>query len=506
MKTIRTFAILLMFVPLGWTLAGPRYNEVRQKSAHNSFQKMESVLDQMVYHRIRSLEFDFHNSKATRSSLKGDWYVYHINVVDANTSCDRLSDCLKLLRAFHDATPGHEPVTVWLDIKTDWRSGQNPAELDALLNARIGRDNIYAPRELSDGCAGQSQLRSVVRDAACGWPLLEDLRGKFLFVLTGSDSRLYAYSGSDATADSRSAFIAPGLSSAAQVGVRSYVVFYNMSDSNRHLGDDVQSAHFVGRAYYINDSGKWSDAVRYRVNHIATDKVNYHQDSWARTHNALGWPFECFLEDCGKRAPTDNVITLNAKSDDIWGSSDSFGFLYDKDQSNGTWTALASSVSSHTEDWSKGCVMARASLSAKSAYLAICKPGDDHKLRVQYRKSFGSSTSRTDIDLGRAATDEGITLDDESRLFLKLRVSDSGKCATGYGSYGGDTWVAIKSFCFSDRLAYQGLAASSHNTGKWIKFHFSGVTKNGAAKADVVNFYHLTPVGSGSDVRALDSF
>ena len=53
-----------------------RYNEVRQTSSHNAFQRLEGIYDQVVYWRIRSLEIDLHRGKPFRSALKKDWYIY----------------------------------------------------------------------------------------------------------------------------------------------------------------------------------------------------------------------------------------------------------------------------------------------------------------------------------------------------------------------------------------------------------------------------------------------
>jgi hypothetical protein len=52
-----------------------RYNEVRQKSAHNALQQQEGIYDQIAYWRIRSLEMDLHRGKLGYKPLKGDWFV-----------------------------------------------------------------------------------------------------------------------------------------------------------------------------------------------------------------------------------------------------------------------------------------------------------------------------------------------------------------------------------------------------------------------------------------------
>ena len=65
-----------------------RYNEVRQTSSHNSFQRSEGIYDQVVYWRIRSLEIDLHLGKPFRDALKKDWYVYHVAGIDPDTTVD----------------------------------------------------------------------------------------------------------------------------------------------------------------------------------------------------------------------------------------------------------------------------------------------------------------------------------------------------------------------------------------------------------------------------------
>ena len=38
-----------------------RYNQVRQKASHNSYQRSEGLADQIVYWRLRGVELDIHN-------------------------------------------------------------------------------------------------------------------------------------------------------------------------------------------------------------------------------------------------------------------------------------------------------------------------------------------------------------------------------------------------------------------------------------------------------------
>src|SRR5690349_15338941 len=49
--------------PTSPTPLGPRLDEVRAKSSHNSYERDEALFDQLVYHRVRSIELDIHVAK-----------------------------------------------------------------------------------------------------------------------------------------------------------------------------------------------------------------------------------------------------------------------------------------------------------------------------------------------------------------------------------------------------------------------------------------------------------
>ena len=462
---------------VGFAKAFPnrRYNQVRQKSSHNSFQKQEALIDQLVYHRIRSLELDLHTSKGSSWPITAqDWYVYHFAGVDADTTCHRFSDCLDELRSFHDATPDHEVVTVFLDIKDSWKSTVNPSDLDARIQAHLPPSAVFRPADwVSNHCPGETTLKGVASNPSCGWPLLRDLRGKFIFVLTGKSDYLNQYVSNNSVALLRTAFVAHKAEDLDDIDAHDYGVFFNMTTSNQSLAVSINSRGFIGRSYYVNSSSTWSNAEFFGVHHLATDKINYHQDPWARTHNANGWPFECFVSCSSSLEEEHQTIGVEVDSEDIWGSSDHFRFHYEITSGNNFWTAAINTKNSHTEDWAKGCLMARQAFSSSSPYFAVCRPNDDHKLRIQWRSSTGGSTSRTD---GNIVPND--TIDEESITRVALYVYNSGTCAAGYGSVGGSSWQLIGYKCFSQPLSRQGLASSSHDGGK-IKFLYSSVRKNG---------------------------
>ena len=156
---------------------------------------------------------------------------------------------------------------------------------------------------------------------------------------------------------------------------------------------------------------------------------------------------EMCIRDRSDRIENTRILRFLVNSGDIWGSSDDFAFARILVPLNtySRWSAGINSANSHTEDWAKGCLMARRTLAANSAYFAVCRPADDHRLRIQWRSSNGGSTSRTDgIDI--VPQDEGEdAIDDESITFVRLTVQKIGNnwCAKGEGSQNRVNWVQI---------------------------------------------------------------
>jgi hypothetical protein len=175
----------LLFLPL-LTLAAtaqeqtsPPYDLVLQKASHNSYARDESLFDQLVFHRVRSLELDIWQSQ--------HWKVGHNGSGEASSKCSPLAQCLAMLAAFHRVTPQHEAVTVWLE-PTDYQGG-SPSPfpflaLDGLLLASLGRSALFAPEDLmaTDCQPAHSANLSQLVDR-CGFPPTDALRGKFVFVL-----------------------------------------------------------------------------------------------------------------------------------------------------------------------------------------------------------------------------------------------------------------------------------------------------------------------------------
>lgn len=465
--------------------AGLRYDEVYQKATHNSYERDEALFDQLVYHRVRALELDIHIGKTLWPDVPGNWYVYHADIPTQNaTLCHRFSDCLDALVAFDVAVPDHEVTTVFIDLKDDFdAAGHGPADLDALLLAKLG-PKVFTPADLLAKCGGTS-LRAAVT-GACGWPTLAELKGRWIFALTGGTAcapggRLHSYG----AGGGKAAFMAAGVDGTCPVS--SYasepdVVFLNMAFSDVASATPAHAAGLVSRVYYgglgggLDDQPSWDAAVAAQAHFLATDKVNFEYDTWSTTHNARGYPFHCFGNCPDTLVEGSAPIGTRVSSGDLWGSSDNGAFFSANDAAaNVAFEAAISTRNSHVEPWGKGCLMARADASPSSPYFAVCRPSDSHVVRVQSRTSAGGNTSATEVDLVPSDT-----VDQDAVTFARLEISGSASAPTlkGYGSLDGKSWKLIASSSFSVALPQRGVFASAHGSPEPLRFLFHALVRD----------------------------
>jgi hypothetical protein len=416
MKITLAIALSLLFIPISVAAAAedrlppPIYDLVLQKASHNSYARDESLFDQLVFHRVRSLELDIWESQ--------HWKVDHNGTGESSTKCHSVAQCLAMLAAFHKVTPQHEVVTVWLE-PTDYQGGQpNSSQfpylaLDQLLIASLGRPALFAPADLVAMAAacppGHFSNLSELVDS-CGFPTTDALRGKFIFVLMdandGEDQALIQYLGNDlanAVPTSRLAFVGPD--PARGIDWHGAAVFFNdngaIQKTNPHYGAKTDRGAVRNCCAGVNECSDpsntdWKTMLAAKTQHMGTNCINYQTSPWAVTHNANGWPFRCVdPQDCAAKAEATDIVGVRVSSGDLEGNADDFGFAYESlpaDSQNWQMDAYVSSAGSRTDPWAKGCLMARQSLESNAAYFAVCRP-DQHVLRIQYRTSKGGNTA-----------------------------------------------------------------------------------------------------------------
>lgn len=483
-----------------------RYDQVRQKSVHNSFQKAEGVYDQVVYWRVRSLEVDVHTWHLFDDGDDGvvvdpetgldDWFVYH-EVWDRNSSIHRLGGFLRMCAGVQRALPEHEVITLFLDIKdgfpADVTATRSRARFDALLDAHLG-PHLYRPADLLATDPTAESLSDAVERT--GWPTLRELRGKFVIVLTGGPLQLRNYIGPGETAADRTAFVSDGISAPGEIGADRDIVIHNMSDEHLALAREVSSRGFVARAYYVNDRDEWDEAAAGSCHHVATDLINARRDSWSTTSGPTGFPFRAHAGPTPQEHEPGTVGGIWARSGDIWGERDSFLFHHraltaaEADQS---YEFLISGANSHEDDWTKGGIMARAGLDPGAPYLGIFRPGEKHGLRAQIRVASGGPTMVLDRHLGPRWR-FGSYFEQDTLAYARLELTDGGRHAAAYGSIDGVDWEQLGLFEFDEPLLLHGLAVSSHGQRRGVKYLF--VVPGGGPRPPFDTTSAISPDGS----------
>jgi hypothetical protein len=471
------------------------YAAAVQKSVHNSYERLEPLVDQLVFHRVRSIELDIHSGKAGETAANGDWFVYHDDVpFFRDTSCTRLSDCLGQLAAFHRAFPRHEVVTLWVDLKDAFSAGHAAADLDALLAKVLGRTSLFAAEDAKKRCAGATTLRESLA-GTCTFPTLDELRGKILVTVTGG-------SACDAaspvmTYDGAIAFRAPNHSSTCTPKAGDDV-FVNLSYDERAQATEARSRGLVTRIYKggvpggLDTKEDFEGAIAAGALHAATDKANADADGWSATHDQRGYPFRC--AGCEGHVEPGSIFGLRATSGDLWDAADSAFFAFaDVTTAAGVddWTALVSVPSSHVQEFAKACLVARASESPGAPYAAACRTFDASPPRMQVRATENGATTTT--------TSPPIAgLGAEVPAFLRLRVEPNGNKSkvTAETSGNGQTWTNVGTTDLDGLLPLRGVVVSAHDGGP-LRASFADVRRNGAP----VPFTALTKkiaIGSGA--------
>ncbi len=181
-----------------------RVNHVQAKGTHNSYHLRNSdpvddshrydmpALDiQLGTNGIRQLELDIHYS-----SDEG-FTVFHIPLLDEETTCRTFRQCLETIKGWSDRNPGHHILFVWIEIK-DLIDPEKVDDLDA-LDAEIR--SIWPPERLltpDDVQGSYGSLGQAVRES--GWPTLGQTRDQIMFMLNNTDDNHYE----DYTADGTS--------------------------------------------------------------------------------------------------------------------------------------------------------------------------------------------------------------------------------------------------------------------------------------------------------------
>ncbi len=171
-----------------------RINHIQMKGTHNSYH-VEPLISPTREYMYTHQTLDFQASQQGVRQFEIDvWWdireglrVYH-NQYDSGTTCPTFENCLSTLLSWSNENPLHHPIFIWVEPK-DWP--EQAAEVTTTLELSGLLDDIeqeiaqFWPLNKTitpDDVRGES---ASLKDAITteGWPLLEDSRGKAIFVL-----------------------------------------------------------------------------------------------------------------------------------------------------------------------------------------------------------------------------------------------------------------------------------------------------------------------------------
>lgn len=248
-----------------------RYNEARFKASHNSYDRAISIREQLRFdrddpelHGFRGLELDVHQDTGGC-----DWCVRH-----------EMGECARVER-FGDAAPGVEGgcLSAWL---TELRSWSDDDRSHDVITVTIDLKEVTRPETFRDDFDGV--LRSVGFDdsrvfrpieVTGHWPTLGEMRGLFVFCLSGMESVKSKY----AMSSERLCFADISLEPGQRPPEGDPRLFININWRNFELGqghtfERPTGRPYVVRAYSLRDDpalGSWDGAERAGVNVMATN-------------------------------------------------------------------------------------------------------------------------------------------------------------------------------------------------------------------------------------------
>ncbi len=134
---------------------------------------------------VRAFELDVHQGL-------GGFEVYHISVIDSQSSCDAFTDCLEIIRGWSQAHALHLPIAIWIEIKDS--TGGLPIDagdldlLDDDIRSVFSEEFLLTPDDIQGDAAS---VRAALEQD--GWPTLAELRGQVYFILLNTDQKSEDY-------------------------------------------------------------------------------------------------------------------------------------------------------------------------------------------------------------------------------------------------------------------------------------------------------------------------
>ncbi len=176
--------------------------------------------------------------------------VLHIQEIDYLSTCPTLVGCLQEMRAWSDAHPGHLPITINLELKSDALPAPfdvtpiqpfDAAQLDALdsdVRSVLG-SRLITPDDVR-GTAVDLRTAVTTEGSGGGWPTVADSRGRFLLFLDNGGDVVQRYLDGHPSLAGRALFTSDGFD-------RADAAVLKVNDP----GDGSEIADLVSEGYLV---------------------------------------------------------------------------------------------------------------------------------------------------------------------------------------------------------------------------------------------------------------
>eukprot|EP00211_Chloroparvula_japonica_P005641 CAMPEP_0119121822 /NCGR_PEP_ID=MMETSP1310-20130426/2272_1 /TAXON_ID=464262 /ORGANISM="Genus nov. species nov., Strain RCC2339" /LENGTH=359 /DNA_ID=CAMNT_0007111403 /DNA_START=448 /DNA_END=1524 /DNA_ORIENTATION=+ len=177
-----------------------RISSFRVLGTHNSYHLSTAIrfipplryshpglIEQLDRFKFRALELDLH-------LIRDTILVYHMQLYDDRSSCYCFRECLEQIHLWSSSSPKHFPVYIFLELKTaafenlqSYTLGFGQTQLD-LIESQIlevfGREDLILPQDIQGDF--DTMLESLDAKGPAAWPLVEEARGKVMFLMLDS--------------------------------------------------------------------------------------------------------------------------------------------------------------------------------------------------------------------------------------------------------------------------------------------------------------------------------
>lgn len=139
--------------------------------------------------------------------------VMHAQDIDYRSNCPLFTGCLKEIRAWSQAHPGHLPLLILVNLKEGGLTVPGAVQavpfdtnamdaIDAEIRSVFAEAEMIIPDKIQ---GGRATLREAV--AAGAWPTLKAARGKVMFALDAPPEQVAIYRGTRASLEGRVLFV-----------------------------------------------------------------------------------------------------------------------------------------------------------------------------------------------------------------------------------------------------------------------------------------------------------